>query len=101
MKKIRGDKPPGVVIHTYMEISHRNTLCNYLYLKQAKMSCFTFIFFSFFFYKIREQEGQNRSCPVRRIDNNGRGEVMGKGGRRVNTVQKMCAHVRKCKNETC
>jgi hypothetical protein len=27
--------------------------------------------------------------------------VMGKGGRRVNTVQQMCAHACKCKNYTC
>jgi hypothetical protein len=34
MKKIRGDKPIGVIIHIYMEISQGNPL----YLKQAKMS---------------------------------------------------------------
>jgi hypothetical protein len=38
MKKIRGDKPVGVIIHTYMEISQGNSLYSYLYLKQAKMS---------------------------------------------------------------
>jgi hypothetical protein len=27
-----------------MKISQRNSLCSYLYLKQAKMSCFRFIF---------------------------------------------------------
>jgi hypothetical protein len=36
-----------------MEISLRNSLCSYLYLKKAKMS-----FFSFFFYKIREHVGE-------------------------------------------
>jgi hypothetical protein len=41
-----------------MEISQGKALCSYLYLKQAKMSCFTFSLFSFFFYKIREQEGR-------------------------------------------
>jgi hypothetical protein len=54
MKKIRGDKAVGVMIHIYMEISQGNSLCSYLYLKQAKMS---FIFY-FFFYKIRQQEGR-------------------------------------------
>jgi hypothetical protein len=41
--------------HIYLEISQGNSL------KKAKMS-----FFSFFFYKIREQEGRwNRACGVR------------------------------------
>jgi hypothetical protein len=71
MKKIRGDKPTGVIIHTYMEISQGNSLCSYLNLKQAKMSCFTFSLFSFFFYKIGDQEGKTipaqgaRMAPVR------------------------------------
>jgi hypothetical protein len=50
--KNRGDEPVGVMIHIYMEISQGNSLCCYLYLKQAKMLCFLF-----FFYKISEQEG--------------------------------------------
>jgi hypothetical protein len=53
MKKIRGDKSIGVMIHTYMEISQGNSLGNFLYLKQAKMS---FSHFYLFFYRIREQE---------------------------------------------
>jgi hypothetical protein len=41
-----------------MELSQENFLCIYLYLKQAKMSLF-----SFFFYKIREQEsGTGPAC---------------------------------------
>jgi hypothetical protein len=28
-------------------------------------------------------------------------EVLGKGSRMVNVVQKMCTHVYKCKNDTC
>jgi hypothetical protein len=40
MKKNRGDEPIGVIIHIYMEISQGNSLCSYLYLKQAKMSFF-------------------------------------------------------------
>jgi hypothetical protein len=47
MKKIRRDKPIGVIIHMYMEMSQGNSL----YLKHAKMS-----FFSFFFHKIRQRE---------------------------------------------
>jgi hypothetical protein len=30
-----------------------------------------------------------------------KGDVAGKGGRRMNTVQKMCTHVCKCKNDNC
>jgi hypothetical protein len=41
-----------------MEIEQGNFLCNYLYLKQAKMSCFSFSLFSFFFYKIGGQKGK-------------------------------------------
>jgi hypothetical protein len=46
MKKIRGDKTTGVIIHTCMEIPQGNSLCSYLYLKQTKTSCFSFSFFS-------------------------------------------------------
>jgi hypothetical protein len=53
MNKIRGDKPIRVIRHIIMEISQGNSLCSYLYLKQAKMS-----FFSFFFCKIGKQKGR-------------------------------------------
>jgi hypothetical protein len=56
MKKIRGNKPFGVIIHTYMEVSQGNSLCSYLYLK-LKCHAFQFILFLFFSYKIREQKG--------------------------------------------
>jgi hypothetical protein len=52
MKKIRGERLIGITIHIYMEMSQGNSLYIYLYLKQAKMSCFLFYLFSFFFYKI-------------------------------------------------
>jgi hypothetical protein len=42
MKKIKGDKPIGVIIRMYMEVSQGNSLCRYLYLEEAKMSCFSF-----------------------------------------------------------
>jgi hypothetical protein len=50
MKKIRRDKPIGVIMQINMEIP-----CFSFYL---------FCFFFFFFYKIREQEG--RAVPVER-----------------------------------
>jgi hypothetical protein len=47
MKKIRGDKPIGVKIHMYMEISQGNFLCSYLYLKlKSHGFCFIFSLFS-------------------------------------------------------
>jgi hypothetical protein len=56
MNKITGDKPVGVIIQIYMELSQETSLCDYLCLKQAKMSCFPFYLFYFFFYKIGKQE---------------------------------------------
>jgi hypothetical protein len=82
MKKIRGDKPIGVIIHIYVEVSQRHTLCSYLYLKQAKMSFF--FIFSFFFYKIGEQEG--RTSPAQ---GGGPPSERGKVDKKVNTVQKI------------
>jgi hypothetical protein len=95
MKKLRGDEPSGVIIHIYMEISQGDSLCSYFYLKQAKISLF-----SFFFYKIRGQEGGTGPAQGR-LDTNGRVEGTGKGGRKVNTVQKTYTHVCKSKNDTC
>jgi hypothetical protein len=61
MKEIRGDKPIGVIIHTYTEIAQGNSLCSHLYLK---LKCHVFLFYllSFFSYKIREQEGRTNSA---------------------------------------
>jgi hypothetical protein len=42
MKKIREDETIWVIVHIYMKISQGNSLCSYLYLKQAKISCFLF-----------------------------------------------------------
>jgi hypothetical protein len=64
-----------------MEISQGNSLCGYLYLKQAKIS-----FFLFFFYKEQEGRTGGRLVPV------GGGRWRGKEGRRVNMVQK-CVHM--------
>jgi hypothetical protein len=45
-----------------MEMSQGNSLHSYLYLKLAKMSCFSFYLFSFLFCNIREQEGGTGSA---------------------------------------
>jgi hypothetical protein len=44
MRKIRAW---GLKYIIYMEISQGNSLCSYLYLKQAKVLCFTFTFSHF------------------------------------------------------
>jgi hypothetical protein len=83
VKRIRGDKLNGVVIHICMEISQKNFLYIYLYLKLAKI-------FFFFFHKIVEQEGGTGptwgTVGVGRVGTSGRGEVAGKGGRKMTTV---------------
>jgi hypothetical protein len=83
-----------------MEISQGNSLCSYLYLKQAKMSMFL-LFFLFSSTKMRTG-GQNRSCLGKGSGlQQWEGEVTGKGEKRVNTMQKIFTHVCKCKNDTC
>jgi hypothetical protein len=47
-QKNRRDERIRVIIHIYMEMSQGNSLCSYL--KQN-------VFFTYFFYKIGEQEG--------------------------------------------
>jgi hypothetical protein len=85
MKKIRGDKPIVVIIHIYMGISQGNSLCSYLYLKQAKMS-----FFSFLPSQNWTTGGWNRSCRW------WRGQQDGGGGREKRyegeSSAKMCTH---------
>jgi hypothetical protein len=51
------------------------------------MSCFSFYLFSFLIYEIREQDS-GEGAGGRGVTN-GRGEVMGKGGRKVNMAHKM------------
>jgi hypothetical protein len=55
VKRTRADEPVRVVIYICMETTQGNSLCSYLYLKLAKMSCFSFYLFSFYFYKVGEQ----------------------------------------------
>jgi hypothetical protein len=95
MKKIRGDKPIGVIIHIYMELSQGNSLCSYLYLK---LKCPVFCFISSLFSSTKLGLGRQTSPAWGEGWHQcGRGE----GHRRLNMVQKMCTHVYKCKNDTC
>jgi hypothetical protein len=56
------------------------------------MSCFSFYLFSFFFYKIREQEGRTHPPRGKSWHQWERGG-MGKRVKRANMVQKKCAHM--------
>jgi hypothetical protein len=82
MKKIRHDKPSGIIIHTYMEISQGNSLYSYFYLK-LKCHVFHFILSLFFPTKL-----ENRRAEQVLLRGEGwhqwEGEVLGKG---VSTVQ--------------
>jgi hypothetical protein len=51
-----------------------------------------FYFFSCFLLQNQKTGGENKSCPGGRVDTHGRREVIGKGGKRVNTLQK-CVHI--------
>jgi hypothetical protein len=83
MKKNRGDEEPiRIIMHIYMEMSQGNSLCSYF--KQTKIVIF-------FFYKIREQEGE--TGPVWGVGISGQVEDVGKGHGRVNMVQILCTHV--------
>jgi hypothetical protein len=48
VKRSGRDEPIWVVIHIYMETTQGIALCSYLYLKIAKMPCFSYylVFFS-------------------------------------------------------
>jgi hypothetical protein len=53
VKRTGRDELVGVVIHICMEITQGKSLCSYLYLKLAKMTCFMFL--SFFFFLLQNQ----------------------------------------------
>jgi hypothetical protein len=65
-------------------------------MNEVKMS-----FFSFFLYKIGEQEGRIGHSGGWGVGTSQKGGWQGKGGRRVNMMQIVCTHVCKCKNDTC
>jgi hypothetical protein len=69
-----------------METTQRIFLYSYLYLKLAKMPCFSYLTFMFFQQNQRIR-GWNRFFP--------------KEGQRGEVVQIMSTYVSKCKNDTC
>jgi hypothetical protein len=67
-----------------------------------KLRCHIFHFsFSLFASTKLEKGGRKKSYPEGRAGTSRKGEMFGKGGRRVNMLQKICTHVSKCKNDTC
>jgi hypothetical protein len=42
VKRTSRDEPIGIVMHICMETTQGNSLCSYLYLKLAKISCFSY-----------------------------------------------------------
>jgi hypothetical protein len=81
MKKIRGDKPIGDTWKYNKETSYVATL------SKAKMLCFSFSLFSFFLLQNCRTGRQNKSCQGGEGWHKWDGRGVGKGGRRVNTVQ--------------
>jgi hypothetical protein len=78
--------------YIYTRQCHKETPCVAILNKQK------YNFFSFFFYKIREQEGKT---GWKGVGTSRRREVVGKGCRRVNMVQILGTRVCKRKNDIC
>jgi hypothetical protein len=74
----------GVIIHIYMEI-YKKTPCGATFISN-KQDCHVFFFFSFFFYKIGEQEGRTGPAGWEVVPVGG--GRCGQWGKRVNMVQK-------------
>jgi hypothetical protein len=70
----------------------------WLPLSQTRKNVIFFLF-SFFFYKIGDQEGGTGPAEGGEVSI-GRGEMAGKGDKKMNTTQKIYTHVCKCKNDT-
>jgi hypothetical protein len=73
VKSTGRDEPIRVVIDICIGTKQGNSLCRYLYLTLAKMHASLFIFYVFFFYKIRELKGGTGSS--RKGGTRGRGKV--------------------------
>jgi hypothetical protein len=72
-----------------MEVMVGISLCNYLFLKLAKMLCLSYYLLCFLFNKIREEVGGTSSAWKWEIESE----------RMVEVAQTMYTHVSKCKNE--
>jgi hypothetical protein len=69
---------------------HKGTLCVAIFIS-SNQKCYAFLFF---FFSCTKSESRNKSCVGAGggISTDGRGKIVGKGGRRVNTV-KRCVHM--------
>jgi hypothetical protein len=96
---VKWNKPDSErqISHFLSNVSSRFLKKDMKYRKLAKMSCFS----SYLFSAKWRIGGQNRSCPGGEGWHHWEGGGGGKGGRRMNMVQKMCTHICKCKNGTC
>jgi hypothetical protein len=54
-KRIRDNKPIGVIVHIYMEIAQVISLYSYPYLKLVETSGFSFFFFFFLLHNLRTE----------------------------------------------
>jgi hypothetical protein len=77
MRKIRGDKPTGIIIYTYIEMSQGNSLYSDLYLK-LKCHVFCFIFPLLSPTKL-ENMRVGQILPRGRDNTSRRGEMLQKG----------------------
>jgi hypothetical protein len=94
-----GGESTGAVIYICIGTTQGNSLCSYLYLKQAKhcISCLVIYVFSSIKLEKRRAEwfwGERGWHQWNGGDDRER-------GRRINMVQTMYTHVCKCKNYTC
>jgi hypothetical protein len=95
VKRTGRGEPIAAVIHICMGTTRGNLLCSHLYLKPATCHASHFIFYLF-----SSTKSENRFCPRSGWVGTGRsGEVEGKG--LEDEYGATCAHVCKCKNDTC
>jgi hypothetical protein len=85
-KKSGRDEPFWVIIYKCMGATLGLSLYSYLYLKLAKMPCFSYYLLLFLLQQNQRTRGQNRFCLET-------GEVGGE------MAQIMYTHVSKCKND--
>jgi hypothetical protein len=85
-----------------MTKNSRRKLFVYISLSQNSKKCHVFLFIFYLFSSTKSQN--KRAEEVQGGNGDGTvdgGEVVGKGGRKMNILQIMCIHICKYKNDTC